>query len=337
MRIRKYIVAFGLLLALLSSTVRAQEYQSVVCAGDTGIAYFVQGFETSTYDWTVEGGMITRHYGDSIIVDWSLIPGEYTITVLETSDYGCVGSVQSVLVLVAGPDIEMGGDAYICDGGVYEITLEGDDYSYLWNDGSTGPGYSSDQEGWIGVEVTDSYGCALSDSIYLSVYDLPAVDLGNDTALCGEESLLLDAGSDGSFFTWSTGDMTQQILIYQDGEQEIWVIVEDAFGCGNSDTILIHACDVEFYFRDIPTAITANDDGINDVWNIEKLSGYSQAVVEIFDQWGTMVWRSEPGYPDSWDGRDMKGNMVPMDSYHFVIELKDESKDFFVGYVTVIR
>jgi len=337
MRIRKYIVSIGLLLSLWSVAAKAQEYQSVVCVGDTGIAYFVQGFDNSTYQWTVEGGTITRDYGDSIIVDWPLVPGEYTITVLETSEFACVGAVQSALVLVADPDIDLGGDTYVCIGEVFEIIPEGDFYSYLWHDGSTGPGYSTDQEGWIGVEVTDSYGCALKDSLYLSVYDLPEVDLGNDTALCGDQSLHLDAGPDGVMYTWSTGDIGQQIIVYQNGEQEIWVEVEDAFGCSNGDTLLIGACNIEFYFRDIPTAITVNDDGVNDVWNLEKLNGYGQAVVEIFDQWGTLVWRSEPGYPDSWDGRNMQGSLVPVDSYHFVIDFNDGSNDHFIGYVTVIR
>jgi gliding motility-associated-like protein len=337
MRIRKYISGIGLLLSLWSVVVHAQEYQYVVCAGDTGIAYYVQGFENSTFDWTVEGGVITRHYGDTIIVDWSLVPGEYTITVVETSDHGCVGSMQSALVLVAGPDVDLGGDTYVCTGETFEIIPEGEFATYLWHDGSTGPGFVTDQEGWISLEVTDPNGCALRDSLYLSVLELPQVDLGNDTSLCGDESLRLDAGPDGSFYTWSTGEVNQQIEVFRDGDQEIWVVVEDEFGCTNGDTVVIEACNLEFYFRDIPNAITANDDGVNDVWNLEKLSGYSQAVVEIFDQWGTLVWRSEPGYPVPWDGTKMNGELVPVDSYHFVFELNDGSNDRFIGYVTVIR
>ena len=337
MRIRKYIVAFSLLLSLWNVTVKAQEYQSIVCVGDTGISYFVQGWDNSTYEWNVEGGVITRDYGDSIIVDWPVGQGEYTITVLETSEFGCAGTMQSALVLVAGPDIDLGGDTYTCIGEVFEIIPSGDFTSYLWHDGSTGPGFTTDQEGWIKVEVTDSYGCALSDSLYLTIQDLPVVQLGNDTSLCGDQSVQLDAGPDGVNYTWSTGDITQQVTLFQNGEQEIWVMVEDAFGCINADTIVIDPCNLEFYFMDIPTAITANDDGVNDVWNLEKLSGYSQAVVEIFDQWGTLVWRSEPGYPVPWDGRDMRGNMVPVDSYHFVFEFNDGSNERFIGYVTVIR
>jgi gliding motility-associated-like protein len=337
MRIRKYIVFIGLLLSAWIAVVRAQDYVSVVCPGDTGVSYFVEGWENSTFEWTVEGGVITRHFGDSIIVDWPAIPGEYTITVQETSAYGCVGEMKSGVVLVSGPEIDLGEDTYICEGNTFEIIPEGDFASYLWHDGSTGPSYATDKEGWISVEVTDPYGCAISDSLYLSVYPLPVVDLGRDTSLCGMEGLVLDAGTDGEIYRWSTGDITQQITVYQGPRQEIWVKVENAYGCTNSDTINIIECNTEFYFRDIPNAITANEDGVNDVWNIEKLESYPQAVVEIFDQWGTLVWRSEPGYSLPWDGKDMHGNYVPVDSYHFVIELNDRSKDRVVGIVTVIR
>jgi len=310
---------------------------TLVCSGDTGIAYYVNGLENSAFDWMVEGGIISREFGDSIIVDWTVIPGDYMVTFQETSEFGCTGDLLSIQVQVAGPDLDLGEDSYVCEGGIYEVTPAGEFSSYLWHDGSTEEEYTTSEEGWISLEVTDEYGCKESDSLYLTVYPLPMVDLGNDTSLCGDVGLVLDAGTDGDFYTWSTGDNSQQITIYMGERREIWVEVEDENGCTNSDTIVIKECIPEFYFRDIPTAITPNDDGVNDVWNIEKLATFTEAVVEIFNRWGTLVWRSEPGYPQPWDGRDMRGNLVPMDSYHFVILLHVGSTDRVTGIITVIR
>jgi gliding motility-associated-like protein len=76
---------------------------------------------------------------------------------------------------------------------------------------------------------------------------------------------------------------------------------------------------------------------VNDVWNIHKLNGFSRAVVEIFDQWGTLVWRSEPGYSEPWDGKNMRGQLMPVDSYHFVIDFNDGASKSITGIVTVIR
>ena len=182
----------GLILMLWSLVAGAQDRQRMVCAGDTGISYYVSGWETSTFEWTVEGGTITRNYGDSIIVDWPSVPGSYRITVQETSADGCIGELKSGVVEVTAPDVDLGVDTYVCYGDVFEIEPEGDFDSYLWHDGSTAANYATDQEGWISLVVTDAAGCTASDSMYLSIYDLPEVDLGPDTVVCGDEGIELD-------------------------------------------------------------------------------------------------------------------------------------------------
>lgn len=337
MRFIKYILLSGLILMLWGSQVRAQESPWTVCAGAKDISYFVEGWEGSTFDWTVEGGVITQNFGDSIVVDWPRETGSFEITVQETSADGCAGEVRRGMVEVVGPDVDLGGDTYFCFGESIEINLDGEFSSYLWHDGSTASAYITDQEGWIRVEVSDDYGCTDSDSIYITERDLPVVDLGNDTALCGSESLLLDGGPDGEFFTWSTGDASRTIRVYRADDQEIWVEVEDAFACINRDTILIRSCNMAYYFRDIPSGITPNSDGRNDYWEIDKLFDFNQAIVEIYNQWGILIWKSEPGYSTAWDGNDMNGNPVPVDSYHFIIDFNDGDKDPVIGIVTVIR
>lgn len=335
MKLRRYILILGLLLSLLGNAVRAQ-YVAEVCAGDTGVSFMVDGWNNSTFTWTVEGGVITRNFGDSIIVDWNVVPGEYEVTVQEISENGCAGPLQRGLVLVVGPEVDIGEDVVICEGASYTLTPEGSYNSYLWHDGSTGSSYTTGSEGWINLVVRDEYGCSARDSMYLTVSALPFVDLGPDTSLCGETGLDLDAGTNGDIYRWSTGDNTQIVTVYA-GYQELWVEVENEYGCIGRDDITIEACDIEAYFKGIPNAITPNGDDTNDVWNIYKLASYPEAVVEIFDRWGTLVWRSEPGYPESWDGRNMKGDLVPMDSYHYVIQFNNKENNRLVGIVTVIR
>ncbi len=336
MNIRRNILVMLILLGAMVSSVSAQDYLNIVCAGDTGVDYSVKGTEGSTFDWTVEGGTIARNYNDSIIVSWGDVPGVHTIRVQEISQYGCYSEPVEAKVLVSAPDIRLPEDASICEGDVYTVEPEGNYYSYEWNDGSTGSSYSTSEEGWITCRVSNQYGCYWQDEMYLEVRDLPFVDLGRDTSLCGEQSLYLDAGTDGIDYQWSTGEKSQQIQVFQ-GQKEIWVNVEDEFGCRNSDTIMINNCDPGVFFRDIPTAFTPNGDGRNDVWRIKELEAYPQAVVDIYDRWGRLIYRSEPGYPEPWDGRNARGEIVPMDSYHFVILLNFGEDDRITGSVTVIR
>ncbi|GAG95966.1 unnamed protein product, partial [marine sediment metagenome] len=48
-----------------------------------------------------------------------------------------------------------------------------------------------------------------------------------------------------------------------------------------------------------------------------------------------LVFRSDKGYTMPWDGT-YKGRMLPVDSYHYVINLNDGSKPV-VGNVTIVR
>ena len=52
---------------------------------------------------------------------------------------------------------------------------------------------------------------------------LPIVDLGPDTMVCRQDSLLLDAGYPNYNYLWSTGDTTQTIIV--DSSGEYWVEV----------------------------------------------------------------------------------------------------------------
>jgi gliding motility-associated-like protein len=315
------------------------EQPLVACVDGPLYRYVVTGLTGSSYAWSVTGGTIVNDYNDTIYVDWGSVAVTGTVEVTETSLQGCISTPISVQVEVGGPEPDLGADVGVCRGSTVTIAPTETYSSYLWQDGSTAPSYTTGQEGWVRVEVTDGNGCPGSDSVYVTVYELPVVDLGPDTTICGDQGLVLDAGTDGVFYNWSTGESTQEIVVYHGGNQEIWVEVEDINGCISGDTVLLNACDVEFYFRDIPTAITPGiQDGKNDVWVIEKLSYYSQAVVEIFDRWGTLTWRSETGYSTPWDGKNMQGNNVPMDSYHFVIKLNTgEKRDVITGIITVIR
>jgi gliding motility-associated-like protein len=58
--------------------------------------------------------------------------------------------------------------------------------------------------------------------------------------------------------------------------------------------------------------------------------------IEIFNRWGQLVWRSSRGYTENWDGRDMGGKEMPMDSYFYVINLNDGSEPIS-GVITLVR
>ncbi|MCK4746938.1 MAG: gliding motility-associated C-terminal domain-containing protein, partial [Bacteroidales bacterium] len=312
------------------------EMTEEACINGPLYRYVAGGQAGSSFSWSIINGTIVSDNNDTIFVDWGGEVNAGILELTETSSEGCVSMPVSLSVNIIGPSLDLGKDVGICMGESVTVSPEGEFDSYLWHDGSTGPDFTTDQEGWISVEVTDASGCTANDSLYISIVELPVVDLGPDTTVCSDEGMVLDAGFDGEQYLWSTGEVSQQITVFNAGNQEIWVEVQNASGCVGTDTVLIRACDLS-HLIDMPTGITPNDDGVNDVWNIWMLSEFDHAVVDIFDQWGTLVWRSGPGYPEPWDGRNMRGKLVPFDSYHFVIHFNDGTDERYVGYITVMH
>jgi hypothetical protein len=85
----------------------------------------------------------------------------------------------------------------------------------------------------------------------------------------------------------------------------------------------------------IPEAFSPNSDLINDVWDIGNIHAYPNVEITIYNRWGQSVWKSERGYPHQWDGKS-NGVNLPIDSYHYVINLHNGSKPI-VGVITIVR
>jgi len=84
----------------------------------------------------------------------------------------------------------------------------------------------------------------------------------------------------------------------------------------------------------IPSAFTPNGDGINDIWEIPALLYYPKCNVKIFDRWGNMVYYSPKGYSSPFDGVK-NGTRIPMGTYYYFIQLKEDLKPL-IGSVSVL-
>ena len=71
----------------------------------------------------------------------------------------------------------------------------------------------------------------------------------------------------------------------------------------------------------IPSAITPNSDGYNDVWDIVGLDNYPEMVLQVFDRYGQVVYEQRGQYTN-WDG-EFRGQRVPQGDYFYIIDLKN--------------
>ena len=140
-------------------------------------------------------------------------------------------------------------------------------------------------------------------------------------------------------FLWSNSETTSFLQGISAGEYV--VRLTDANECELEDSVMITSIHPECL--EIPTGFSPNQDGTNDYFEIGVIEPSSQIllelypdiIVEIFNRWGEMVFRSEKGYPSPWDGT-FKGRDLPIDSYHYIIDLNNGTKPI-VGNISIVR
>jgi len=102
----------------------------------------------------------------------------------------------------------------------------------------------------VNYYLTDANGCTDTLSQSVTVADVPStVNLGNDTIICVNLSVTLDAGSGYVSYNWSDGSTGQTITVSQTGIFEVEAV--DANGCINSDQIAVNT---EFLLEPIITS-----------------------------------------------------------------------------------
>lgn len=185
-----------------------------------------------------------------------------TYAVIVTNSSGCsTTSSASSLTVNANPEanIDPNGSTTLCAGESVELNANtGNELSYQWQmngediNGATGDAYAASEAGSYSVVVTNGSGCqSTSESIQIAVNPLPVVSLGNDTTVCDTSNFELNAGEGFVSYTWNTDEHTQTIT--PDSTDYYWVVVEDANGCMNVDTVHI-TVDICTGFQNIVSA-----------------------------------------------------------------------------------
>lgn len=131
--------------------------------------------------------------------------------------------------------LNLGADQTICRGDT--IILDGGDFrdTYLWSDGSTNQLLTVVDSGMYTLRTTVQ-SCELFDTIQVDFFPPTGADFpAEDTLLCENVTLLLDATTPNANYTWQDGSIGPQFNVREAGSY--WVIVQDENGCVESDTI----------------------------------------------------------------------------------------------------
>ncbi len=206
--------------------------------------------EKFIYKWTVSG---KQYIGKDTIVDYNY--DSSNVIKLEVSISGCSVIYYDTLFNLPKPlKLDIGPDAIGCQRDNIIIKAKASSgfppYKYQWQTGNARDSLDSCNfifnASKIICKVTDSIGCENYDTLNLFTHPSPLLNLGLDKTLCGNDSIILDAGNNNGnikSYIWNNlvngniTDTVQKIAIYKSAYTSCTIV--DSFGCQNTDTIAI--------------------------------------------------------------------------------------------------
>jgi gliding motility-associated-like protein len=168
--------------------------------------------------------------GDTTSSILTLATGVYSVTV--TAQANCIDT--DTITISQAPTLQLNNDTSFCNG--QSITISANiPGTYSWNTGDTAAAIQINTGGIYILQVTNAT-CVSYDTVLVTVLPLPVVNLGNDTLLCPNQTLVLSAANSNASYNWNTGSSSATISINEAGSYS--VIVNQA-GCIATDSIRV--------------------------------------------------------------------------------------------------
>ncbi|MHC1706862.1 MAG: MBG domain-containing protein [Bacteroidales bacterium] len=197
-----------------------------------------------TYQWEKNGNEIPGETSPVLTVNSS---GFYSVQI--TNEYFCTTTSQPIEIIVHNlPDLQFDdpGDS-ICFNSLPILLNANPPGGIFTGEGVTDQYFIANLAGEGNHIITyfysDSNQCTNTITQDVNVSPETNVFIGNDTVICDNHFITLDAGANFSEYLWKNGETSQTVIIDSSGTGSgtisVWVQVLDEFGCFASDTINI--------------------------------------------------------------------------------------------------
>jgi gliding motility-associated-like protein len=237
----------------------------------------------------------------------------------------------------AAVDIAAASATGFCLGDSVRLDAVPTDHStYSWNIGANSSDIVVDSSSWYTVSIVDSNNCVASDSILVTVFDLPIIYAGNDTTISlGEEAFLVATG--GENYEWSPSTYLDNPFIADPRSSaadsiKYTVVGTDTNGCVSSDTVNVYT--MKNYKFTYMNTITPNGDGFNDVWVIENVEAYPESEIIILNRYGDLV-HEQSAYQNDWKGTS-SGKQLPDGVYYYVFMIPNSPFETVKGHINLL-
>ncbi len=217
---------------------------------DSGLVTFTNiSFDADTFLWKFDDSTTSNLTDTSHFFNTC---GTHPVMLIaaDTTE-GVVDTLIINITVAPTPTVNIGNDNAFCYGNSITLDAGNPGSSYSWSDGSTTSTINADNTEQYSVEVTTPFGCSNSDTINITVCDLPTADAGDDSTICEGQCATLTA-SGGTSYLWNTDETTQEMIICPGTTNTYSVTVTDINGCENSDEVVITV-------NTLPTVNLGND------------------------------------------------------------------------------
>jgi ligand-binding sensor domain-containing protein len=210
--------------------------------------------DSCVYNWSPEALFVNPNIQNATTVNL-IITTIFTLTVTDTIT-GCQNTDNVTVTISGGPLIVIASasDSAICAGESVDLSAlaSGGNGSYTYQWTSNPVGFDSIISNPTDIPtITTTYTIEIddgdstkTDSVIVIVNPLPAVDLGQDTTICYNQSVTLDATESGCTYLWSGGGSVDSVftVVGSDvgvGTADYSVTVTNIYGCQDIDTITV--------------------------------------------------------------------------------------------------
>lgn len=324
--------------AAVQATVKSATGINRLCPQDS-LPLLAEG--GTQYIWQRDGQVIT---GATTARYSTQSAGTFSLTAID--EYGCTG-VSAPLLIVPVPPVTVRFDSIpgVCGPNVPAYTLRASPPGGEFD----GPGVIDDTfsplSAGVGTHpltytVKPAPECAGTVAARVAVVaPIPTIELPDSLITYRGSTLLLAPAYTGNpvTFQWSPptylDDPARATPSAADIGSDITYVLSigNETGCTTRDTVYIRVYERVW----IPDAFSPNSDGLNDLWVLPGIEAFPQATVTVFNRWGEVIYRSDMGYHNPFDGRS-GGTNLPAGLYPYTIHTLPD-KPALKGSVVIVR
>ena len=220
-----------------------------------------------------------------------------------------------------------------CLGETISIIVETNAESIIWNTGENSEEIEVVNSG-IYEAVVFNGDCSSSSQTTVEFLNFEMAELPERLFKCPEEKIVLNAQSESADYSWSDGSSESILTVQEAGFY--WVEISNPCESTILETEVIEdQCGCQLF---IPSAVTPNQDGVNDLFEVEHDCEIVQFDLLIINRWGETVFHSENSFTP-WNV-GLNDHFVPDGVYQYIAEyqLENDPEIYTLsGHVTVIR